>query len=220
MEKNIYQKIIEVRKAIPYVKKDAKGYGFEYLKESTILGIIKEEMDNLGLILTQELYELNPITLTRTAKDGSYKEVTGVRASLVYKWINADNPSETFSLHQMLQDFNADIQGCGGILTYGMRYFLLKFFNIATDKEDPDAFDRKMDNFKSDDNNGLISAEQYDRLMSYDLPHLQASKAAMFKTYRINDYSQLQAQFYDVVLERLEAAYQRAKKEEICSQPS
>ena len=35
-------------------------------------------------------------------------------------------------------------QSEGGALTYGTRYFLLKFFNVATSKDDPDALLRNI----------------------------------------------------------------------------
>ena len=35
-------------------------------------------------------------------------------------------------------------QSVGGALTYGTRYFLLKFFNCATSKDDPDALLRNI----------------------------------------------------------------------------
>ena len=36
----------------------------------------------------------------------------------------------------------------GKALTYGEKYFLLKFFNIATDKDDPDSFQRKQESIQ------------------------------------------------------------------------
>ena len=147
---NLWQKIVEVRKTIPYIKKDGKGYGYDYTKESTIMGIIKDAMDAQGLILYQELRDLENITMTIIAKDKSTKDVTGVKATFIYHWINADAPDERMYAQQVLQDYKSDVQGCGGLMTYGIRYFLLKFFNIATDKDDPDIFDRNIESFKTD----------------------------------------------------------------------
>ena len=52
---NIYQKLIEVRKKIGTLNKDTSGYGFKYASGSQVLGKIKEEMDNQGIVLEPHL---------------------------------------------------------------------------------------------------------------------------------------------------------------------
>jgi hypothetical protein len=48
---NIYQKLIEVRKEVPYLQKESKGYQFNYTGSSQVLGSLKTKMDELGLLL-------------------------------------------------------------------------------------------------------------------------------------------------------------------------
>lgn len=156
---NLHQKLVEVRKAVPtYIKKDAKSHAYTYLKESTVLGLISDPMNNHGLLLTQEIMSLEDVTVS----DKKGLAVPGIRATLNYTWINAECPEQVLKLTQVLQDSKSDIQGCGGILTYGMRYFLLKFFNVATDTLDPDNFKREIDVLKDDmeDENELISSDK------------------------------------------------------------
>lgn len=54
-------------------------------------------------------------------------------------------------------------KGVGKALTYAEKYFLLKQFNIATDTDDPDSFQNKMDATVPN----FISREQVDELMNY-----------------------------------------------------
>lgn len=206
--KNIYQKIVEVRKKIPYIKKDGQGYGHIYAKESTILGIISEEMNNQGLILYQEIMSIQNVPITITAKDKTTKEVTGIKVDLVYAWIDADS-KESFSVRQVLQDSSGDVQACGGILTYGMRYFLLKFFNIATDKDDPDAFDRKMDSFKDEESkHNNISEEQFMKIQPYDNDITSSYKTQVLKALKIKSYMELPADKFDAFFDKLKMVYQ------------
>ena len=136
---NIYQKLIEVRKSVPYLKKDARSYGYTYVKESTVIGTIQDQMNAQGLLLIQEITSAESLNIM--IKD---KSASGVKITFQYTWINAEKPEEKIVCSQILQDASCDVKACGSLMTYGMRYFLLKFFNIATDNDDPDAFEDRM----------------------------------------------------------------------------
>lgn len=159
---NLYQKLVEIRRCAPYLKKDAKGFNFVYVQESTVLGVISDAMNEHGVILYQEITGLENVPMT----DKTGKEVTGVRATFIYTWINADNPSETLKCTHMLQDTKADVMGCGGLMTYSMRYFLLKFLNVPTDKLDPDAFDNSMERIKPEQEPKKLSKPQIAHLIN------------------------------------------------------
>lgn len=147
---NLYQKLIELRSNFPYLKKDGKGFNYTYVEESTILGIMSPSMNKLNLLLSQEIVDMQTavITIPPEKKGGTIlspaREANGVRVKFQYTWINAEKPEERLVCTQFLQDVEGDVQACGGLMTYGMRYFLLKFLNIATDEEDPDTFAAKM----------------------------------------------------------------------------
>lgn len=156
---NLYEKLIELRKSFPYLKKDGKGYGYTYVEESTILGIMSPQMLRLGILLSQEIVDMQTATITippikDKEKGGTLspaRDVNGVRVKMQYTWINAEKPEERLVCSQFLQDVEGDVQACGGLMTYGMRYFLLKFLNIATDDEDPDQFDKKIKRLSGED---------------------------------------------------------------------
>lgn len=61
--------------------------------------------------------------------------------TLEMTWINAENPEEQIKVPWYGQGVDiAGEKGVGKALTYAEKYFLLKQFNIATDKDDPDSF--------------------------------------------------------------------------------
>ena len=60
-----------------------------------------------------------------------------------FTWVNAENPEEQIECAWMGQGLDDGEKGVGKALTYAEKYFLLKFFNIATDKDDPDSFQAK-----------------------------------------------------------------------------
>ena len=138
---NLYQKIIEVRKSIGTLSKDKKGYNFSYVTGDQILNKIKFKMDELQLILqpsTQSGQWSKHEYKTKQNKDAIDFLVWGQGS---YTWINAENPEEReivpFAYYGQQGD---DVsQAYGTALTYAERYFLLKYFGIPTDGDDPDA---------------------------------------------------------------------------------
>jgi hypothetical protein len=132
-EKNIYQKLLAVRKTVEYLKKEATGHKYNYTKESQIIGALRPAMDDEGLFLEVEML---PITW---GMDGSVPVV-----SIQFTWVNCDKPEDKVSKVLHFPCANAsDPKVLGGIMTYSVRYFLCKNFQIATDEIDLDAFQQK-----------------------------------------------------------------------------
>ena len=153
---NIYQKLIEVRKAVPYLQKEAAGQQYKYVGSSQVLAAVREKMDELGLLLTVKVigHNVGGETVENTDKNGKLKKTTTyfTELDLEFTWINADNPEETISLPFYGQGVDiAGEKGVGKALTYAEKYFLLKQFNIATDKDDPDAFQKKAEGYSKPD---------------------------------------------------------------------
>ncbi len=138
-ELNIYQKLIEVRKAVPYLKKDNKGHQFNYVSSSQTLGSLKEKMDELSLLLVPEVTRHE--TRDHTTKKGAHKYFTILDVS--FTWVNAEKPEESISCPWIGHGLDHGEKGIGKAFTYAEKYFMLKFFNIPTDKDDPDSFQKK-----------------------------------------------------------------------------
>lgn len=138
---NIYQKLIEVRKEVPYLQKESKGYQFNYTGSSLVLGSLKAKMDELGLLLIPRV--LSKEVSEHETQKGSKEYFTEL--NMEFTWVNAENPEETIVCPWYGQGLDNGERGVGKAMTYSEKYFMLKFFNIATDKDDPDSFQKKMD---------------------------------------------------------------------------
>ncbi|KAA6450994.1 ERF family protein [Bacillus swezeyi] len=165
---NIYQKLIEVRKAIPYLKKEKKGGQYEYVGSSQVLGAIRDELDKQSLLLIPKIVDKRILTETVESKDqyGNQKKKTTyfTELDLEFVWVDAENPSETLTIPFYAQGVDiAGEKGVGKALTYAEKYFLLKQFNIPTDKDDPDAFQEKVESSKPPE---MITQEQKDEIQS------------------------------------------------------
>lgn len=136
---NLYEKLVEVRKTCKYLKKDNKGHQFQYVSSSQTLGTLRDAMDKFGLILVPNVIG-HSVQHGQTAKGG--KEVF-TELEMEFTWINAEKPDETIKVPFYAQGVDNSEKGVGKALTYGEKYFMLKFFNIATDKDDPDSFQQR-----------------------------------------------------------------------------
>ena len=79
---------------------------------------------------------------------------------ITFKWINAENPEETLTVKWYGQGVDTSGEkGVGKAYTYAEKYFLLKFFNIPTDKDDPDLFEQKQKSKTKNNDDTDIYAE-------------------------------------------------------------
>jgi len=126
---NLYQKLVEIRKVVPYLKKDTKSYKYSYVSGSSILSELVSKMNELQVLLVSSVVDY---------QISSEKKQT-VSCKMLMTWINAENPEERLEVPFACFGSQDDIsKAFGSALTYSERYFLLKFFNIATDDMDPD----------------------------------------------------------------------------------
>ena len=148
---NIYQKLIEVRKMVPYLQKENAGQQYKYVSSSQVLSNCKVKMDELGLLLipavighkvTESIVEVHDQnTGFVTKRTTTY--FTELDMSMT--WVNAEKPDETIACTWYGQGVDiAGEKGVGKAMTYAEKYFMLKFFNIPTDKDDPDSFQGKL----------------------------------------------------------------------------
>ena len=142
MASTIYQKLLELQKAVVGLTKDKSGNSYQYVSGDKILSIVRPKMDALGLLLIPEVEES---TYTRQDynlfdKNGNAKPKSEIFCTLRLKftWVDADT-GEKVECRWASSGMNNWDKGLGSALTYGERYFLLKFFHIATDKDDVDA---------------------------------------------------------------------------------
>lgn len=145
---NLYQKLAKIRKQVEVVQKNKSGYGYKYVTDDELLAKITVGMDKYGVSLVPNIVpgtlKVEPYTYKKTKRDkgGSYEETVNeftAVCDMSYVWVNNDNPEETVTVSWSMVGQQSDASQClGSGLTYSMRYFLLKYFNVATPDDDPD----------------------------------------------------------------------------------
>jgi len=151
----IYKKLLKIQKAVKGLSKDKKSHNYDYVTGNKLLSFIKPLMDEQGLILKQE------ITLIENERqdykvwdkwakpEPCWKPKAEILSKVMmrFTWIDCETGETDVNM------FGANGQndwekGLGSALTYGERYFLLKYFHIATDEDDIDNPNRKPEEVK------------------------------------------------------------------------
>lgn len=129
---NLYQKLVEIRKQVLYVQKDSKGFNFNYASGESIICAIRPKMDELGILLIPDMEVFEFIEIKKGANLVSVPKIT-----ISYRWVNSENPLENITTKAtFFEDKMAGCQSIGAMMTYAERYFLYKFFQVATGADD------------------------------------------------------------------------------------
>lgn len=141
----IYKKLLEVQKHVIGLKKDTStgsySGSYKYVSGDKVLSFIKPIMNDIGLLLKQEVVRVENELIKYPVKGGEKSEML-FKMWIRFTWIDVEtgetDVNEFFS--SGMNDFE---KGVGSALTYSERYFLLKYFHIATDEDDIDNWQRK-----------------------------------------------------------------------------
>ncbi|MGI8216712.1 ERF family protein [Bacillus cereus] len=139
---NLWQKLVAIRKDLDVFVKNGKSYGYDYVTGSQILHKIKNNMDELQVILMPKMGEHKTWQYSYKSKKGKDTTDFVIEGDGFYEWINAEKPEERETIPWKFFGQQDDIsKAYGSALTYSERYFLLKFFGVPTDEDDADAKD-------------------------------------------------------------------------------
>jgi hypothetical protein len=139
--KGLYKKLLIIQQKINGLGKDKKSFSYSYVTGDKVLGEIKPLMNELGLLLKQEVISINNSRQDYATKNGTKSEILS-KVMMQFTWIDVETGEKD------VNSFGANGQndfekGLGSALTYAERYFLLKYFHIATDEDDIDNEQRK-----------------------------------------------------------------------------
>jgi len=142
---NLRMKLLEIRKSVEYIQKTEKGnQGAMYVDPAVLIKTIRDKMNDNKILLIPEIKEsvVEPIAApTKNNKDG-----IGFlfKSSMSYVWADCES-DETITVPWFCtaKHLTDPAMAGGSALTYFERYFLLKFFQIPTSKDDPEFFENK-----------------------------------------------------------------------------
>lgn len=198
----LYQKLLEIQKGIAGLSKDGKAYGYEYVTGSKLLKELRPLMDKHGVILKQEIISVTNTRQDYRTKNGEKSEILSL-VNMRFTWID----TETGEMDENLFSANGQNdwdKGIGSALTYAERYFLMKFFHIATDEDDIDNPARKERQESKDEK---ARAEAHEKTRTFLMNNDKA------REYYMQKYNKGQiADLYESELDNIYSELIKAKK--------
>ncbi len=140
---NLHQKLLEIQKTVAYLKKDNKGFQYQYVSSSQTVAKVRDKMDELGVLLIPRVTSYRVERAESENDRGKMSVQYFTEIAMDMEWVNVEEPADKLICPWYAQGKDSGEKGVGKALTYGEKYFLLKFFHIATDQDDPDAFQEK-----------------------------------------------------------------------------
>lgn len=198
---SLYQKLLIVRKAIPYIQKNTDGHKYKYVKESVLLGIIKEHTDAQNIWCTQDVISCTPLAM-------------GLMVTIKYTWIDGDNPSDTIVFHHSLSEPGFTAKAFGSILTYSNKYMMFKFFSVPMDNDDPDKFKKS-----------IAHAAPNNRMSDEQISEIEKRSALLddllddiLEQYDADELSELDAREYQPIMHIISLKEKNERKKLISSE--
>lgn len=141
----LYTKLVGIRKAVEYIQKTERGnQGAMYVDPAVLVQKIRSKMDELSILLVPAMSETTVESMADPTKNNPAATSFLFRSKMLYTFIDAESGEQLevpwFMTGKHLQD---PAMAGGAALTYFERYFLLKFFQIPTSKDDPEHFQAK-----------------------------------------------------------------------------
>ena len=143
---NLLEKLLKIRQEIGYVQKTVSGQQGMYVDSAVLLKTIRDKMDELKVVLIPEvLHGAKMECIDFPSKNNPSAKAFVFTGDMNFIWIDGEDSTITLTIPWFLTGKNAQdpAMAYGSALTYTERYFILKFFQIPTAKDDPDAFEEK-----------------------------------------------------------------------------
>lgn len=196
---NLMQKLIEIRKEIGILQKTESGNkGAKYVDPEVLLLKAREGMNKHSVLLTCEVLNHTITQIKAPTKNDQNNVDFLFNGALVYKWMDADSDDVILcnwvATATHMQDPS---MAFGGALTYSERYFMMKFFQIPTPKDDPELLKGKA---------GVIECVNEEQIANIDalIQEVGADRVKFLAVMGVSKLSEMYASNYKVAIDKLE----------------
>lgn len=162
MEKNIYQRMADVMKAVSYVQKEDKKVNGQYtfVSHDAVTAKLRPALIDAGIFPV--------VSVRERSQDGNRTEVT-----LTVRFVNIDKPDDSIEIESFGYGIDPQDKGPGKAVSYAFKYAMLKTFCLETG-DDPE-----MDSINHKVADGLSKAELDSHLDAIKCAHdMQSLKVA------------------------------------------
>ena len=139
---SIYKKLLLIQQKINGLGKDKATQNYKYVTGDKVLSYLKPLMNEHGILLKQEIISIENTRQDYATKSNPNKSEINSKVMMRFTWVDCETGEKDENLFGANGQNDWD-KGVGSALTYGERYFILKYFHIATDEDDIDNPERK-----------------------------------------------------------------------------
>lgn len=140
-KKSLKEKLNEIKKEVSILQKNSEGHGYNFVDEESILLKVNAKMEDLKLRLIPNFVPGKTVVFPVTYENAKGQNKTDIliHSEMTFTWEDLETGEKEVNNWYMVGQQADGSQAMGSGLTYTNRYFLLKYFNSATTKDDPDA---------------------------------------------------------------------------------
>lgn len=139
---SVYKKLLTIKKEVPYLQKDKKGFNYTYVTPTAVCATINPLLIREGLVLITNVTDSKSYEIHSPTKNDPNNKEWKFDLEFIFTWVDVET-GDRVDIAWKASGVNGNDKGLGSALTYAERYFLLKQFNIPNDNDDPDSFQDK-----------------------------------------------------------------------------
>lgn len=171
----LLQKLLSIQEHIDRFHKNKETNTYKYVDGQSVLNEIRPKMNELKLILKQEILSIENTRQDYVTARGNTKYEVLSKVMMKFTWIDTESGEREECLFGA-NGMNDWDKGVGSALTYGERYFLLKFFHVPTDADDNDALTDKRGESYVPKQKPItwLTEQQYNATLAADIKGIEA----------------------------------------------
>ncbi len=216
------QKLVELRKACPKLKKETTGEGVKYKfnkiddvweKIVPVMNALGVDFDIIAEEATRHDENNNPIYWQTMQTKTKYGErlMFLYECDLTVKWTNLDSDEDNITVKIHCVAWNDDpAKAKGSAHTYGLKYYLFEKFCIDQGEDDPDRFDNGAEAKRNAPPPARLSDAQMERLYKKAAAvgmNREVTNQRIMHSYGKNDPTTLTYAEYDAICQSLDNAF-------------
>ena len=196
---DLNEKLLEIRKSVGYIQKTEKGnQGAFYVDPAVLLKTIRGKMDELKLLLVPFVQASSVECIDFPTSKNPNAKTFVFSGDMSFSWVNTETKDDSMEVAWYLtgKHMTDPAMAFGSALTYTERYFLLKFFQIPTAKDDPEFFEKKTK--KKEVKKVTIGTENLTAMGAFCVKHdikTEKEKKDFLDHYKINLYGNTPDEF-------------------------
>lgn len=140
-EKNLFQRINDVRRSVAYIQKDKSvstgGGSYKAVTHDTVTAIVRGPMIEAGIVCFPNLVE----SVMNQKEDGSKQ--ARYDATYEFTFVNEDKPEDRLTIRIQAHAMDNADKAPGKALSYAKKYALLKLFELETGEDEESRYNKE-----------------------------------------------------------------------------